>query len=135
MTRDKIKKIVYWITTIWLAFSMLSSGAFQLFRIKGGHEFILDDLGYPGYFLTILGIWKFLGVVAILVPKFPVVKEWAYAGFFFVATGALFSHIASENGAADMIPCVLLIVLTVTSWALRPATRKMMGTFKNPEIS
>ena len=125
MTREKITKIFYWITTIWLAFSMLSSGIYQLFRLKGGHEFIIDDLGYPPYFLTILGIWKFLGVVAILVPKYPVVKEWAYAGIFFVATGALFSHLAMRSGIADIIPPILLVVLTVASWQLRPASRKV----------
>jgi uncharacterized membrane protein YphA (DoxX/SURF4 family) len=126
MNRDKVKKILYWITTIWLSFSMVSSGIFQLFRIKGGHEFILNDLGYPSYFLTILGIWKFLGVVAILVPKFPLVKEWAYAGFFFVGTGAIFSHLASRSAVSDILPCVLLVVLVVASWKLRPASRKLV---------
>jgi uncharacterized membrane protein YphA (DoxX/SURF4 family) len=126
MTRDKVKKIFYWITTLWLAVSMAASGAFQLFRLPGGHEFIIRDLGYPPYFLTILGIWKFLGVVALLVPKFPLVKEWAYAGFFFVATGALFSHLASRSSVADIAPCVVLAVLTVASWMLRPASRRLV---------
>jgi uncharacterized membrane protein YphA (DoxX/SURF4 family) len=127
MTSNKLKKIFYWITTIWLSFSMASSGIFQLFKLKGGHEFIIDDLGYPSYFLIILGIWKLLGVVAVLVPKFPLVKEWAYAGFFFVATGALFSQVASHNGAADIIPCVLLVILTVASWMLRPESRRLVA--------
>ncbi|MCD6023921.1 MAG: DoxX family protein [Fibrobacteria bacterium] len=126
MTRDKVKKIAYWIVTLWLAFSMVSSGIFQLFRLPGGHEFIIRDLGYPSYFLTILGIWKFLGVAALLVPKFPLVKEWAYAGFFFVATGALFSHLASRSSVADIVPCVLLVILTVASWMLRPASRRLV---------
>ena len=125
MNRDKIKKIIFWIATIWLAFSMVSSGIFQLFKIKGGHEFIINELGYPSYFLSILGVWKLLGVLALLVPKFPVVKEWAYAGFFFVASGAFISHLACRSAVSEIVPAVLLIILTVTSWKLRPASRKV----------
>jgi len=76
----KRNKIIYWITTIWLALGMVSSGVVQLFKVKEEIDFILN-LGYPIYLLTILGIWKILGVVTVLIPKFPLAKEWAYAGF------------------------------------------------------
>ncbi len=76
----KKNKIIYWIATIWLSLGMLSSGIVQLFKMKEEVGFILD-LGYPVYFLTILGAWKILGVVAVLIPKFPLIKEWVYAGF------------------------------------------------------
>ena len=76
----KRNKIIYWISTIWLALGMLSSGIVQLLNMKEEVDFIIR-LGYPMYFLTILGIWKILGVVTVLIPKFPLLKEWAYAGF------------------------------------------------------
>jgi uncharacterized membrane protein YphA (DoxX/SURF4 family) len=56
---------------------------------------MITHLGYPVYLLTLLAAWKIFGVVAILIPKFPLLKEWAYAGFFFIMSGAIFSHIAS----------------------------------------
>ena len=89
----KRNKIIYWIATIWLALGMLSTGIVQLFKVKEEVD-IITHLGYPVYFLTILGVWKILGVVAVLIPKFPLLKEWAYAGFFFAMSGAIFSHIA-----------------------------------------
>ena len=120
----KRNKIIYWIATIWLALGMLSTGIVQLFKVKGEIDFIIN-LGYPGYFLTILGIWKILGVVAVLIPKFPLLKEWAYAGFFFAMSGAVFSHIASGNSVNEIFPPLLLLILTAVSWYFRPADRKI----------
>src|SRR4051812_38158226 len=98
MTRRN--KIIYWIFTIWLSLGMMSTGIVQVLKIKtngvGGIESI-TQLGYPVYLLTILGIWKILGVIALLIPKIPLLKEWAYAGIFFTVTGALFSHIVMGN--------------------------------------
>ena len=122
----KRNKIIYWIATLWLALGMTSTGVVQLIKMKEEVE-MMDHLGYPIYFLTIIGIWKILGVFAVLIPKFTLLKEWAYAGFFFVATGALFSQVASHNGAADIIPCVLLVILTVASWMLRPESRRLVA--------
>jgi uncharacterized membrane protein YphA (DoxX/SURF4 family) len=86
---------------------------------------LMARLGYPDYLLTILGVWKILGVVAVLIPKFPLLKEWAYAGFFFSMTGAAFSHIASGT-LNEIYPSLLLLVLTVVSWYFRPAERKVV---------
>ena len=88
--------------------------------------FGITHLGYPVYFLTILGIWKILGVVALLVPKFPLLKEWAYAGFFFIMSGAIFSHIAVGDAMKEIFPSLLLLILTVVSWYFRPAERKII---------
>lgn len=88
----KRNKIIYWVATIWLALGMLAGGVQQLLQI-GSYVEIITQLGYPLYFLSILGAWKILGVIAILVPKFPLVKEWAYAGFFFAMSGAAISHL------------------------------------------
>jgi uncharacterized membrane protein YphA (DoxX/SURF4 family) len=121
----KRNKIIYWVSTIWLALGMLSTGVVQLLQVKDEVEFI-TGIGYPVYFLTILGIWKILGVAALLIPKFPLLKEWAYAGFFFVMSGAIFSHIAVGNSISDMAPALLLLVLDVVSWYFRPANKKFV---------
>jgi hypothetical protein len=125
---SKRNKIIYWIATIWLALGMTATGAVQLFKAdegQGGANMIAH-LGYPVYLLTLLGAWKILGVVAILIPKFSLVKEWAYAGFFFVMSGAIFSHIASGDPAVEILPALLLLVLTAVSWYFRPADRKII---------
>ena len=125
LTAGKAGKIIYWISTIWLALGMLSSGIVQLLNMKAETDFILQ-LGYPAYFLTILGIWKILGVVALLIPKFPLIKEWAYAGFFLAMSGAVFSHMALGNSISEIFPPLLLLILTVISWYFRPADRKLI---------
>jgi hypothetical protein len=123
---SKRNKIIYWISTLWLALGMTSTGIVQLFQMKDEVAFVLK-MGYPGFFLSILGLSKLLGVVAILIPKFPLLKEWAYAGFFFTMTGALYSHIASGNPVGEMFPPLLLLVLTMVSWYFRPADRKVIA--------
>lgn len=126
---SKTNKIIYWVATIWLALGIVSTGLVQLFRGQagqGGLEMV-THLGYPAYILTILGIWKMLGVVALLVPKFPLLKEWAYAGFFFTMTGAIFSHISVGDPMTAILPASLLLILTVVSWYFRPASRKMVA--------
>ena len=125
LAAGKAGKIIYWISTIWLALGMLSSGIVQLLNMKAETDFILQ-LGYPAYFLTILGTWKILGVVALLIPKFPLLKEWAYAGFFLTMSGAVFSHIALGNSISEIFPPLLLLILTVISWYFRPADRKLI---------
>lgn len=119
----KRNKIIYWIATIWLALGMLSTAIVQLIPLPEEVD-RTAHLGYPLYLLTLLGILKILGVVAVLVPKFPLLKEWAYAGFFFAMSGAVFSHLASGSEAKDLFGPVLLIVLTLVSWYFRPASRK-----------
>ncbi len=120
---NKRNKIIYWAATVWLALGMLSTGIVQLI---GAEEEVsgFAKLGYPPYLLTLLGSWKILGVVAILVPKLPLVKEWAYAGFFFAMSGAIISHMASGEAFSESLPALLLLVLTCVSWYFRPADRK-----------
>lgn len=125
MTTTKRNKIIYWIATLWLALGMVSTGIVQLLQLKEETAFVLA-LGYPVYFLTILGTWKLLGVVAVLVPRFPLVKEWAYAGFFFAMSGAIFSHAAMGSDPKDFFGPTLLTVLTVVSWYFRPDDRRLV---------
>ncbi|MEP7074443.1 MAG: DoxX family protein [Acidobacteriota bacterium] len=126
----KTHKIIYWITTVWLALGMVSTAAGQLLRWNDGQGAVdsIKHLGYPVYFLTILGVWKVLGTIVILIPKFPVLKEWAYSGFFFAMTGAIISHLAVGDGVVATLPALLLLVLTVLSWYFRPDSRRMFVT-------
>jgi hypothetical protein len=128
----KRNNIIYWISTLWLALGMVSTGAVQLLRAKEGAGGVdsITQLGYPLYFLTILGVWKMLGVLAVLIPKFPLTKEWAYAGFFFVMTGAICSHIAVGNAVTEIFPALLLLILTLVSWYFRPTERKVVANSK-----
>ncbi|MBI2268761.1 MAG: DoxX family protein [Bacteroidetes bacterium] len=124
----KKNKIIYWIATIWLCLGMTSAAIIQLFKIKtdgpGGIENI-THLSFPAYILPLLGIWKLLGVVAFLIPKYPLLKEWAYAGIFFTVTGALYSHIKSGDTINLIAPSLLYLVLIAASWYFRPADRKI----------
>jgi DoxX-like family len=134
----KRNKIIYWIATIWLALGMTATGIVQLLKMKegaGGVNSIIH-LGYPVYFLTILSAWKILGVVALLIPKFALLKEWAYAGFFFVTSGAVFSHMAMGDSLIDIYGALILIILTVVSWFFRPADRRLISVnFNKPTYS
>ncbi len=125
----KRNKIIYWIATVWLAVAMIASGIQQIFSI-GGFVEIMTRLEYPTYFSVILGVWKIAGVVAILIPKFPLLKEWAYAGFFFVMSGAIFSHLAVGDEAVELFAPIFLLILTVLSWYFRPNDRKISITQK-----
>lgn len=121
----KRNKIIYWVATIFLSFGMLAGGIQQLLQI-GGYNEIVTKLGYPLYLLSIIGTWKILGVVVILIPKYKLVKEWAYAGFFFVMTGAAISHIIVGQSFVEAMPALVLLVAIIVSWYFRPADRKLI---------
>jgi uncharacterized membrane protein YphA (DoxX/SURF4 family) len=122
----KRNKIIYWIATGLLASGMLISGLQQIFHAKGMVDLIVP-LGYPLYFLYIIGVWKILGVITILIPRFKLVKEWAYAGFFFVMTGALVSHLATgDDSVKGIIGPFFQTVFIILSWYFRPADRKIV---------
>ena len=126
----KRNKIIYWVATLWLSLGMISTGGVQLVKMKEEAE-MFTRLGYPDYLMTMLGIWKMLGVVAVLIPKTPLLKEWAYAGFFFAMSGAIISHLAVGDPAKELFGPTLLIVLTAVSWYFRPADRKLVPVVNN----
>jgi hypothetical protein len=123
----KSHKIIYWIATVWLSLGMTVSGMLQITKFKDEVEH-MAHLGYPLYFLSIIGVWKILGVITVLMPKFPLLKEWAYAGFFFTMTGALFSHASAGDAASEYFGPALLTVLTCVSWYFRPESRTLKQT-------
>jgi len=122
----KAKIVTYWTTTILVAFFIGGGGGAQIAQYLGKPHGVVPLLGYPMYFFGILGVWKVLGAIAILVPRFPRLKEWAYAGIFFDLTGAAVSCAAVGGYGAyafHVIAPLVLTVLTVASWALRPESR------------
>ena len=124
----KAKNITYWTTTILVAFFIGSGGVAQVARVQATVDGFVHILGYPPYFVTILGVWKVLGAIAILVPRFPRLKEWAYAGIFFDLTGAVASSAAVGDYGAyafHILAPLILVVLAVASWALRPENRRI----------
>ncbi|WP_442600490.1 DoxX family protein [Paenibacillus sp. KN14-4R] len=127
VAQPKGKMIAYWTVTLLIASTITLSGIGQLMH-NGGNVELVKNLGYPLYVLTILGIWKVLGAIALVVPSFPRLKEWAHAGIFFLMTGAALSHVL-DNDYGDYGFNVILplsyAALNIASWALRPKSRKL----------
>jgi hypothetical protein len=123
----KTRLIAYWIVTGLLVFALLSGAAVELTR-QPGTIADMSLLGYPVYFVMLIGVWKVLGSAALLAPGFPRLKEWAYAGIFFLMTGAFVSHLVRGDygaGGFHLIVTLSLVALTVASWALRPQSRTL----------
>jgi DoxX-like family len=122
----KSKSIAYWITTALVAFFIGGGGLAQIWQFRASPHGVVPLLGYPMYFFLILGIWKVLGAIAILAPRFPRLKEWAYAGIFFDLTGAAASCAAVGGYGAyafHVLSPLVIAGLTIGSWALRPQSR------------
>jgi hypothetical protein len=124
----KAKAIAYWVTTVLTALLIGSGGIMQVLRRPDAVEGIVR-LGYPVYFIVLLGIWKTLGAAAILAPRLPRLKEWAYAGIVFDLTGAAVSHAASGSAAGNVVGPAVFALLALTSWALRPESRTVGSLF------
>jgi len=121
---ERNRAIAYWVATALVVFELVLGGVWDVLRVPHVRV-VMERLGYPTYFVVILGVWKLLGAVALAIPRFPRLKEWAYAGMVFNLTGALVSHVAS--GDIEVGPMVYLVVMTgvtAASWSLRPASRR-----------
>ncbi|HKW78276.1 MAG TPA: DoxX family protein [Candidatus Limnocylindria bacterium] len=122
---------LYWGVTIWLTFELAVGGAVDLVRgraavIAGDPvDVVVSSLGYPVYVLFFLGLWKILGAAAIIAPGFPRLKEWAYAGSFFQITLAAMSHAIVGTDPVNLVYPIVVTLLTLASWALRPPDRAL----------
>jgi hypothetical protein len=128
----RAKSIAYWTTTILVALIM-SGGATQIWQYHVNPHGIVPELNYPTYFFAILGFWKVCGAIAILIPRFPRLKEWAYAGIFFDLTGAALSCAAVGGYGAygfHVIAPLIIAAIAVASWALRPQGRTLGIPFR-----
>jgi uncharacterized membrane protein YphA (DoxX/SURF4 family) len=117
LTRDRA--IVYWVATVSVVAELALGGVWDLVRIDYVRD-IVEHLGYPTYLLTIMGVWKIPGAVALLLPRFPRLKEWAYAGAVINYASAIASHFTVGDGVGAIVAPAALLALTVTSWALCP---------------
>jgi hypothetical protein len=127
-----VRTTAYWITTVVIALAFFSGGAANLFHAEASLKGMLE-LGYPAYFLSVLGTWKLLGAAALVAPRTPRLKEWAYAGIAFDLTGASASHLAAGHPAIKAIIPLALLALALASWALRPPAR-VLGELKRQPI-
>ena len=119
-----MRRIAYWVTTALTAFVFLSGGVADLIPPRDVMEG-MAHLGYPAYFTSILGVWKVLGGLAVLAPRFARLKEWAYAGMLFDLSGASASHASVGDPVAKIVTPILLLGIVIASWALRPESRKI----------
>lgn len=108
----KTLNILYRIITILFTAAILMDAMGGLVMAKGGIE-AFNQLGYPVYLLRFFGVLKILGVIAILVPGFPRIREWAFAGFAFNFMGALYSWAAVGNGTNVVFPIIMLGILAL----------------------
>jgi len=115
--------VSYWVATVLVTAELLLGGAWDVLQVTWVRA-IIDHLGYPRYVLVILGSWKLLGAAALLAPRFPRLKEWAYAGAVFNYTGAIASHLAVGDGPLAILYPIIQLGLLGASWSLRPSSRR-----------
>jgi len=133
----KSRTIVYWIMTVLVVMPIGSGGIAQMMQYLASPHGVVPVLGYPIYFFLILGFWKFFGALTILVPRFPRLKEWAYAGIFFDLTGAAASNAMSGGYGAYGFHIIAPLIITgfmLASWALRPPNRTL-GVILSPKTA
>jgi uncharacterized membrane protein YphA (DoxX/SURF4 family) len=128
MLSPKVRSGLYWAATILTALAFVSGGVAYLGKAEVPRQGIVA-LGYPVYVMTILGAWKLLGALAILAPRLPRLKEWAYAGIVFNLTGAAFSNAAAGRPASEAIAPLIVCAIAAASWALRPPSR-VLGSIR-----
>lgn len=131
----KRNKIIYWVATIWLALGMAVTGIGQLLNVQTGPGSVemIQHLHYPLYLLNLLGVLKIMGTVVILIAGAKLLKEWAYAGFFFLMVGAVGSHLFMGDPISKLLPALLLFVLTLISWYFRPESRSLITQSPQPQ--
>ena len=124
LTRKGLFAAGYWLATAAVAGELGLGGIWDIARLPFVTD-LVTHLGYPRYFLVLLGTWKVLGALALLIPGRPLLKEWAYAGAFFTYTGAIASHLTTGYALGEVGLLAVLTVLTVLSWAMRPSSRRI----------
>ena len=122
----KAKRIGYWVCTILMVFFFLPGGVMYVLRSQAAVQAV-RVLGFPMYFCVFLGVWKVLGSMALVVPRFALLKEWAYAGMFFDLTGAAVAAWATGAAWWHVAAPLSILFILYGSWALRPASRRTNG--------
>ena len=125
MSRSRLRAAAYWLMTIPIVWEMTAGSFWDLLEIEFTRG-VFTQLGYPHYLLLILGAWKLPCAFVMLLPRFPRLKEWAYAGAVFTYTGAAASHLFVGDAAAKWIGPAVFAAMTLASWALRPPERRVV---------
>jgi DoxX-like family len=120
----RIRPITYWTFTVLLVFELAAGSLWNLLQIEWVRV-QLNHLGYPLYITYILGVWKIGGAAVIIAPRFPRLKEWAYAGSLFDFSGAVASHVLAGDGVLTWLAPLVFSMFVIVSWALRPADRRL----------
>jgi hypothetical protein len=118
------RAVAYWTTTLFVALTALSAGVMDILHLPPLFGLLLH-LGYPPYFATMLGLWKMAGALVLVAPRYPLVKEWAYAGMVIDLSSAVTSHLASGDGAVAVIGPIISMGALAGSWYLRPQSRRL----------
>lgn len=109
--------ITFWIVTSLMAAFILLGALIDVSKSPDAVA-LINHLGYPAYFVPFIGTMKILGVIAVLIPGYFRIKEWAYAGLAFDTMGAMFSHISSGDGPDKWAPALLALILVLVSYLL-----------------
>jgi hypothetical protein len=120
----RVRVIVYWAATLIIAFELAVGGVWDILQIAYVHDLVVEHLGYPAYFLVILGVWKIPGAAALLIPRLPRLTEWAYAGAFFTYSGAVASHLAIGDSVGVWWGPFVFASIMLVSLALYPSVRR-----------
>ena len=121
-----MKRVAYWLTTGLVVFFIGSGGVAYALRVPDVVQGVVA-LGFPAHFVVLLGVWKVLGALAIAMPGFPLLKEWAYAGIIFDLTGAASATLATGGEWWHVAAPLSIAALVAVSWALRPESRRRPG--------
>jgi len=128
----RLRIIAYWTSTFVVVFELAAGSMWNLLQIEWT-RLQLHHLGYPLYYAYITGVWQIGGAAALSAPRFPRLKEWAYAGAFFTWSGAVASHLLAGDGAEAWGPPLMFAMCAIASWALRPAERRLPSAGLAPE--
>ncbi len=123
-SRSGMRAVAYWIFTLLVVFENTAGFLWTLLHIEY-LRVMLAHLGYPQYFMNIMGTWQLAAAAALIAPGFPLVKEWAYAGLLFNYSSAMISHMSVGDGPGLWIPALIFAVFSVCSWLLRPPNRRL----------
>jgi hypothetical protein len=124
---SRTASIVYWVATLYVVVTSLWAGVIDVLHAPPLFELLLE-LGYPAHVATVLGVWKVLGAIALAAPRFPLLKEWAYAGMFFDFSGGIVAHASAGHDLVSFVAPSASIIALVVSWHLRPRSRRLAET-------
>jgi hypothetical protein len=134
LSRFRPRTVGYWFFTLLVVYENGAGFTWTVSHIEY-LRVMLTHLGYPQYFANILGPWQLACAATLIAPRFPLVKEWAYAGAFFNYSSAVVSHVAVGDGLNQWFFALLMTALTVCSWALRPPDRRIARPTQRGAVS